>query len=278
MESLFDIIDSLDIQASDLAEQLAKSYPNAEKGMMDIIDEFIYSLDRSGVTIKANTANLKAINKLRTSLSNYVSDSEYSTAASKFVNDFSGLNVTMNAYFSEMAVTLTKEAQYKIITDVAIQSTYESLTGAEIEASVIEPVLSIIRDSIVSGGDRNALKKAISEYLVENTKLAKYADQIATDSVHQYTNNYLNTIAADIGLNHFYYKGTKIADSRPFCVKCAGKYFTESELKAIITSMNPWSGMIPGTTWANFSSNRGGYRCRHYLLPVTEAIYKKYKQ
>lgn len=278
MESLFDIIDSLDMQASELAETLSKSYPGAESGMMNIIDEFIYSLDRSGVTIKSNTANLKAINKLRTSLSNYISDSPYSTAAAKYVNSFPALNETMNSFFSEMSITLTKEAQYKIITDVAMQSTIESLTGAEIEASVIEPVLSIIKDSVVSGGDRNALKKAISEYLVENKKVSKYADQIATDSVNQYTNNYLNTIGADLGLKHYYYKGTKIADSRPFCVKCAGKYFTEDELKGIITLMSPWSGMIPGTTWDNFSSNRGGYRCRHFLLPVTEMIYKKYKK
>src|SRR5690606_11463950 len=114
--------------------------------------------------------------------------------------------------------------------------------------------------------------------IVDNPKLLRYARQVSSDAITQFNANYINLISDDLGLKHYYYKGTKVDDSRSLCRDLAGKYFKEEDLRSIIQrrSASGWGGMIPGTNWATFPRYRGGYNCRHYLIPVSKELYEAY--
>jgi hypothetical protein len=166
-----------------------------------------------------------------------------------------------------------------------VQDTASKLLGSGVDANFKDPLIKILRDNVAAGSDKKAFIKTIRENIIgtEESKslLSRYAPQVASDSITQFNSGYINTISKDIGLKHFYYKGTLVRDSRPFCEKLAGKYFTEEQLKEIVETESRknngkgWSGMIKGTNWTNFPIYRGGWACRHYLIPVTKALYDR---
>jgi hypothetical protein len=48
---------------------------------------------------------------------------------------------------------------------------------------------------------------------------------------------------------------------------------TKKQVKEVINRFGDWSGKIPGTNESNFIIYRGGYNCRHQMLPVSKTIY-----
>lgn len=276
------IIDKLEKETSIMLDQLSATTASSSTEIEGFLTDFLATLQRnSDGTIKSSVENLKAINKLRPQLNDFISKTEYGHQSIKFAGEYKDLTPLMNDYFASMALEFTKPALLKEVLNTSIQSTVDSLVGAGMEASFSEPILNIFKSAVTSGSDRASIKNAISKYLKEDGKLNKYASQVSEDAVHQYTSHYIETISADLGLKYFYFKGTKISDSRPQCVKMAGYYFTEAQLKKVVedgmklNAGKGWQGMIPGTNWNNYAVYRNGYRCRHYRLPVSKGIYEK---
>jgi len=276
------IIEQLEAKTSEMLEALSASTTESSEAISEELTDFISTLKRnSDGTIKASVENLKAINKFRPALNDFINNTPYGKASQAFVAEYSSLTPLMNDYFASMALEVGKKALYDEVLKVSAQSTVESLVGSGLDATFSEPLLKIMQNGVTSGSDRASIKTAIQDYLIKDEKLNKYASQVSEDAVHQYTSHYIDTISADLGLEYYYFKGTKISDSRPQCVKMAGYYFAASQLKKVVNDgllLNGgrgWQGMIPGTNWNNYKVYRNGYRCRHYVLPVSKAIYEK---
>lgn len=268
-----------DVEAA--LEQLEKSIGRSNGELQDIINEFYYSLEKSGNSIKTSVSNLKKINQFKSKINYTLENGEYSQGVKDYLGNFTNNSSVINEYFSSMAVSFkSNDSLYKAILESNISTTTDSLLGSGVNANFTDPLIKILRDNITSGSDKISFTKSINESLFgENSKLARYSKQVASDSITQFNSNYINTISSDLGLKHYYYKGTKIKDSREFCKKIAGKYFTETSLKSYVQqqmSLNGgkgWDGMVKGENWTNFPIYRGGYACRHYLIPVSEAVY-----
>ena len=69
--------------------------------------------------------------------------------------------------------------------------------------------------------------------------------------------------ARQAGLKRFKYSGTIIDNTRDFCIRHAGKTFTEEQIRRIWSSES-WSGKRAGDPFVV----RGGERCRHFFIPV----------
>tara|TARA_R110000772_G_scaffold17682_4_gene49183 strand:+ start:2315 stop:3001 length:687 start_codon:yes stop_codon:yes gene_type:complete len=69
-------------------------------------------------------------------------------------------------------------------------------------------------------------------------------------------------IASLAGIKKFKYAGGTIPTTRPFCRTHNNKTYTPSEIKQIWRGT--WGGKKPGDPYVT----RGGYRCRHYWVPV----------
>ncbi len=152
--------------------------------------------------------------------------------------------------------------------------------GSGVNVNFSDGIMKSLKDSVKSGSDKSEVNKILTQYIKGDEKklgkLNRYVNQVSSDMISQFNSAYMDRISRDLGLNHYYYKGTKIRDSRELCVHLAGKYFTETEMSEYITkrSENGWDGMIPGTNWSNFGIYRGGFGCRHYRLPISEAVYR----
>jgi hypothetical protein len=199
------------------------------------------------------------------------------------VSSFESNSLIIDDYFSSMIVDYKSSKKvFDAVLEVNVQNTVDKLLGSGINANFEQPLLKIIKDNVASGSDRIEIIKTLKDQLAGG-KLSKYSSQVGSDAITQFNSNYLNAVSADLKLKHYFYKGTKVDDSRDFCRRLAGKYFTEDQLKKIVEQESNknngkgWGGMIPGTNWTNFPTYRGGYRCRHYLIPVSKLIYDRFK-
>lgn len=283
------IIDQLEDATERFLSEFEKSFPGAQEQIFEDVKDIISQLKRrNDGSLVSSVENLKLIDKFRNSINTSVKNSEYGTAAYDFVNSFKKNTSFINDYFSSIVVEFKdNDRLLKQVLDVNIQTTVDGMLGSGMNANFTQPIIKSLKDHIKSGSDRIEVVKSIEEMIIGSKKiegrLKRYASQVAGDSITQFNNNYIDVISSDLGLNHYFYKGTKIKDTREFCRKMAGKYFTEAEMKRIVEEESNknngagWSGMIPGTNWTNFGTNRGGYRCRHYRIPVSKEIYERFK-
>lgn len=71
--------------------------------------------------------------------------------------------------------------------------------------------------------------------------------------------------AKTAGINKFQYEGGLIDSSREWCREHQGKTYTEAQIREMWANSS-WSGKKPGNPFVV----RGGYRCRHFWMPVNE--------
>lgn len=72
--------------------------------------------------------------------------------------------------------------------------------------------------------------------------------------------------------NFYYYQGSCIDTTRPFCRALSGKAWHRQELAEFaLAGMNkPWKGMRKGTNPTTILLFVGGYGCRHILVPISK--------
>lgn len=279
------VFDDLEAGVDGFLEDLQKKIPDANQELIDLFNDFYFELDRNAAgNLKASVDNLKKINKFRSEVDKTIQSGEYSAAVKEYLTGFKASSNIINKYFSSIAVEFENSPEfYKELLNSNVKDTVDKLLGSGIDANFKNPLLKVLQDNVVSGSNRKAFTQSIKDNILgqdgEVSKLARYSNQVAGDSITQFNSNYIKTISDDLGLSHYYYRGTKIKDTRQFCSKIAGKYFTEENLKKYVEDQmklnngKGWSGMVKGENWSNFSTYRGGYSCKHYLIPISESLY-----
>ncbi len=278
-----DIFNSLDDSTDNAINSLVSASKKVSAEILAEVNDTIASLtkDASG-NVVSSVENIKKVNQLSNSLEKYFTSQEYSQAMGVFLGSYSSNVGIINSYFTEVSQSF-KASEYKQIMNLSKDATVESLMGSGVSANVKDPIIKLLTDSVMTGTNRNEVYNLLkTEILGDTTNLGKYqryVSQIGSDAITQFNSNYIQTISADLGLDHYYYKGTKVAETRDFCDRYAGKFFTEEKLQQIVLSESVsragkgWQGMIKGTGWPNFKIYRGGWHCRHYVIPISKAVY-----
>lgn len=282
--SNFSYFDDLEDHVEGTLNQLAKKVGSANSDLLDMFTEFYYKLDKSNTGgIKTSVSNLKKVDKFKSEIQREIDKGEYNKAVTDYLKSYKDSSKYINDYFSSIVTTFNNnDALYSAILESNVSTTANQLLGSGVNANFTDPMTKILKDMVTSGSNKKHFIETINKNLTgENSKLIRYSNQVASDSITQFNSNYINTISSGLDLKYFYYKGTKIADTRQFCSRLAGKYITEEQLKEFVTTQSEsndgkgWSGMIKGTNWSNFPTYRGGWSCRHYLIPVSRVIYEK---
>lgn len=274
--------DKLEDQVQEVLDTLNKELPKANSELMDAFTDFYYTLDKSSTgDTRASVVNLKKIDAFKSKVGNILENGKYGDAVNKYIEGFTGSSDILNNYFGATVQSFQdNDALYQAILDTNVDSTLSKMMDSGIDANFTDPLIDILKKNVTSGSNKadfmNSLKANLND---ETGRLSRYVNQVASDSITQFNSNYINTISNDLGLKWYYYKGTKIKDTRSFCSKLAGKYITEAQLKTYVEQQmelnggDGWDGMVKGENWSNFPIFRGGYNCRHYLIPVSKEIY-----
>ena len=277
LKILNDLEDAIDNFITDFEKKL----PDANQEILDELNLLIGELEKSKAgNIKASIKNLKAIDKYRNTLGKALLDSKYSEAAKEFIGSFKLTTAYVDSYFASISIEIgNNDLLFKEILKSNVTTTYETLLGSGLEANFKEPIIKILKDNVISGTDTKAARKVLKDFILGNEnidpKLIRYVSQTANDSLRQFSRNYTKAISDDLDLQHYYYKGTKIKDTRPFCASRAGKYYTKLEVESWASL--EWAGKNKATTKQTIFLYTGGYACRHDLIPVSEKLYNRNK-
>ena len=122
-------------------------------------------------------------------------------------------------------------------------------------------------DPIAKSKYLNARKILHSKYAsdIRGDNMRKYANQIAHDSIMQFDGQFTKYKGQEAGINTYKYTGTNITTTRQFCRAQLNEIKTEEEWREVFTGN--WRGKSGSDPFVN----RGGYRCRHSLIPYDPA-------
>jgi hypothetical protein len=256
---------------SRMDEALPRVFSKLSDQVIDLASEL--SLDP-----KDRAKTLKELIKLKKDIADtIVTNAPYQIQVAEVIKGFEMLSELSNEYITlAIGDFQEKKALYKAILESNIATTKDALLGAGIRENFGTAIQEVLKDNISGIGTRSELNKTLRKF-IEGTEqeapfLNRYIKQTTNDAVMTFNSEYIQTIAADLDVDHYLYAGTLIADSRPFCTARAGRYFTTDEVKAW-PNLKGWQGRMAGTNSSTIFIYRGGYNCRHQLWPVSKEQY-----
>ncbi len=272
-----------------------KELPGAEREMLRRVELLVKDIELRDGKIINSVTNLRLIGKIRQELEKAVLSPRYLAAVQEFVNVFDTVADLHREYFrtnfnkqppKELLETLQKQAKDAVV---------DRLIGRGFDAAVVLELEDVLRKNITSGGSYEQLTSNLRALLVSSAGanaslswVSSYAKTLVIDSINQFSAEYHESIQKSLDLDWFMYVGSNLTTTREFCeLLTKKKYIHRSELPGIVggvidgvkVKLNPktklWYGAIEGTNVANFRVNRGGHRCGHQLIAVSEKVVPK---
>jgi len=194
--------------------------------------------------------------------------------------EFTGLDANIIANLQRVAFYGFQDIASTFANELADELYHNAITGRPLEDSVRNLRQKINGVYIASDqveierlvelaeqGDEEAVRQLHKVYAADRTgrNMRRYARQMVVDSLMQFDAS-INVVAGrEIGAEKWKYYGTRVEDSRPFCVRHAGAVWTEEEIRERWASED-WQGKADGDPFIV----RGGYNCRHHFRPWFE--------
>lgn len=283
-----EIISSINELVDGAVEKINGTIPYTQRRMLDEIETIVRNLDFDGNRIKVTDKNMAVIGSIKNKLRKLILDANYQDNVKEYLKAFTEVSTLQAAYMRQTSKQFKVTAVLKAVKSQAIQSTIESLTEQGLDSNVVGKIQDVLRNNITSGGTFKQLTEQVRGIILGvgglDGILTKYVKQITTDSLNQYSRNYLQIATDSLGMEWFQYTGSNIKTTRCFCHAMTEKrYFHRAEIPdllkgnflefeerdcAIYDRTGLPDGMIPDTNVANFLTFLGGYACGHRAIPI----------
>ena len=255
--------------------------PTIQKKLLFQLKSALFSLKRSGDSIKNTAENTLLVQKITDDLAGGLITKQYIKALDDYIDTFNPILELNNKYFDLLNVNFVpNKARYLEISQSLIGATEFRLAQTGVWGTVLQEINQLLKTNVSSGGSYDAMIKTLITQVAGTPKTAntpktlgyveKYAKQIINDSVMVYNRQMQSTISADLKLEWYLYQGTLIRDSRPFCVARAGNYYHQKEIES--WARQSWAGKYNGTNANTIFTYAGGYGCRHTITPVSKSV------
>lgn len=255
-------------------------------------------MELSNGKVKTTVANLRIIMSIKNKIQAIILNPKYKDDVKKFVGAFNDVTKLHNDYYKTLESKFKPKTLLKELRKQTIQDTVNKLTEGGVGVSISEEIGDILRTNITSGVEYADLVEELQSKFTDTDEqyglVTKYGRQIATDAINQYSRQYNQAVASDLGYEWFAYQGTDIKTTRPFCDACTDiRYFHISQIPELLMAKGlfytdpktgerkkveinkktglPY-GMYNNTNPANFLTYLGGYNCRHQANYVSEDL------
>ena len=263
-----------------IESRMGKALPQVFAKLSDQVIDLASELS---LDAKDRAKTIKQLIKLKKDIADtIINNSTYQAQVAEVIEGYKLLADLSNEFISiSIGDFKPKTELYKAILEANIATTKDALLGAGIRENFGTAIQEVLKDNIAGVGTRTELNKTLRKF-IEGTPeeapfLNRYIKQTTNDSVMTFNSEYIQTISDDLGVEHYLYAGTLIADSRAFCTARAGRYFTKEEVQNW-ASLKGWDGRMKGTNSTTIFVYRGGYNCRHQLWPVSLEQYESAKE
>lgn len=188
---------------------------------------------------------------------------------------FSGFEDVANRFLDTIATEIYSSAVTGKPFPQVVENIRASINGVyrRSNEAAVNRLVSIVEENRYSD-DPIAKKKYLDARKILHSKYAsdirgenmrKYASQIAHDSIMQFDGQFTKYKGQEAGINTYKYTGTNITTTRQFCRANLNEIKSEEEWREVFTGN--WRGKSGSDPFVN----RGGYRCRHSLIPYDPA-------
>lgn len=271
---------------TDAPNSFVSQMPDIEKKIFGEIVTAVKGLqtDSTGKVVP-NIANLKIVNLIKVRLTKLLLSADYKSAVKDFVKEFQSISNLNEQYFAWSS--LPNSAMFKAVTDIAIDKTLDSLTGAGYTSTVVLKLGDMLVKSVTEGGMYNDLVEGVRSQLVTTDKqpgiLSRYAQTYVTDALSQFSGQQMKLVSDGLKSEWYRYIGSNKETTREFCEYMTQKEFIhKSELSEILKGQIDGHqceiyvktglplGMMNGTTVDNLIVYKGGHNCQHHMIPVNE--------
>lgn len=231
---------------NDILEKIRKSVskfnrniPAAQRAMFDAIEEELKRLDTYGDgKVRTTAKNLSILASIKNKMLRVIVTPEYRAEVKAFAKSFNELTTLQNEYWQQQETKFTPRPVLKALRKQAVSDTVNKLMESGIGVNVGDRVTSIIKTSITTGGSYKALTSQLREGLLNTEQkgyLDRYAKGTTIDALNQYSAQYNNIVASDLGYEWYKYSNTDIETTRPFCDAMTDQpYFHVSEIPRIL--------------------------------------------
>lgn len=255
--------------------------------MLKQIQEQIAGLDIVDGVIQITEDNINKISVISDELKTVFLSKEYTNAVKEFATQFSTQAVLNNKLIEAGFGAIESSIAAKAYINIAKKTAIESLVGAPIDKEFIKPIQSLLTDAVVNGASYSDTMSSIGEFISggkNGSKLERYAAQITSDSFAMADASYTSIVSDFLGADWYLYSGTEMGTTRCFCAERVGNFYHYKEyqdwgngkdLGKCDLGNGTWDGEIDGTNSATIFTNRGGWNCQHFFMPVSEAIVSK---
>lgn len=234
----------------------------------------INSLDVKGGQIVVNERNIGLLTEINAKIKRVFIGSEYINAVDAYSKQFINQSIIIQDMFTaSFGATVFSDATDAVLTATR-RNAIELLVGDSFSARVVQPVRTIINDSVLSGSGMTALRNELTAFVEGGQTMGiaeRYIKQTAFDAFTVSDRAYTNAIAKENGVEFYQYLGGIIkpgrtsAGSRQFCKDRNEKYYHRKEIET--WAGIDWAGKASGTNTETIFLLLGGYNCQHSIVP-----------
>lgn len=269
-----------------------KDIPKLQNEALRKVINVLKDLDTRSGKLVNSLSNLRKLRRLKSEILDAILTKNYRKEVDQYIASFKEVETLQSAYFSS---TFKKFKTLDAITELRRQTIVDvgiTLGETGLESTIVVPAQEIIRRNLASGSDFATLVEEMQGFLTQTETgvgaLARHSGTYTTDTLNIFAAEYDQAVTDDLGLMWSKYLGAIVKDSREFCVHLVAKKFVHnSEIPTIINDHpeSPFSlskkGLIDGkrvslaglkkeTKVSNFRILRGGWRCQHRLVPISD--------
>ncbi len=271
-----------------------EAVPDVEKRLYNKLLQMLKELKIVNGRVVNGVENIDKISKVIPEIEKIIVDAGYERRVANFSQAFDEVAKLQNNYFSSLNVKFKPKKVLTKLLEVNKTWTINKLTNQGISSDFAPAIQQVLERAMVSGAEYSDLTEMVRSYVLSGEAgpgaLARYSGQVATDAINFFSANYNETVTADLGLKWRVYTGSLLETSREWCVHMVKKeYVHEAELNDVIFKeidgveigseelpVNKKTGlprgMMEGTNADTIKSNRGGHRCGHQWIAVTESM------
>jgi len=292
MPSFEDLLKDKTKRLADIPANLLTIAEKQQKRVLTDIISLLGELTIKNGAYEITKENIKTIAKISDELKSVFLTPEYLKGVKSFANEFEKQAVLnqsiIKAGFGSTESPIAADAYITL----AKRSVIEALIGSPIDKEFIKPIQSILETAVINGSSTNDLITNITNFVEGNkdvdAKILRYVKQISNDSFAIADRSYTSIVADALDNDWFYYSGSEVESTRCFCKSRPGdsqtrygNFYHYLEIESWGRGENlgkcdlgdgTWAGMIAGTNESTIYSNLGGWKCGHYLMPVSDSI------
>lgn len=272
MPTLTELIDKKLDNLHRYPDQLESAVDSQQKKLLREINTLLKDLELDGGNIIVSEANIAKINAIIEGMKDVFFDASYIDALKEFASGFEAQAIITRELIELGIGDIPANALFQQVLNASRLNAIELFSESVLDTVYFEPLRQQLFTSITTGASFSETMKAVQLITVGDETadglLHTYAKTYSRTSFAQADATYTTTISREMGVEWYKYAGSVIESSREFCDTRHNKYYHVAEVESW-GELGNWAGKIKGTNSSTIFANRGGWNCRHSLVPYS---------